>query len=100
MEVRIERVKLVCAIMLQKILLFERKPRGFLPSLPFRSSPHCWFLTLSGNSSPAGPGWGALRGDTDVEFVNLNKELHIRKTPTGNFTGKIFPIGALALKTV
>ena len=86
MEVRIERVKLVCAIKLQEILLFERKPGGFLPSLPFRSSPHRWSLICLVNFPPPLP-WMELRGDTDVEFVNNNKELHIRKNSNWEFYG-------------
>ena len=86
MEVRIVRVKLVCAIMLQNLLLFERKPGGFLPSLPFRSSPHRWSLSQSGHSSPAA--LDGLRGDTDVEFVdNNNKELHVGKNSNWEFYG-------------
>ena len=89
MEARIEGIKLVCAIKLQKLHLFDENLGGF--SLLFLPAPAhtpglspCLVIP-----PPAGPGSGALRGDTDVEFVNLNKELYIGITPTGSFTGKI-----------
>ena len=89
MEMRIERVTNWYLQVICRKYTYMSKSLGCFSHLFLPAPAHTAGFSPCLVIPPAGPGLGALRGDTDVEFVNLNKELYIGITPTGSFTGKI-----------